>query len=94
MSFDPVMGTSSMPTAPSQPSATPRAVFEMGKFRVKQLPTLTYPEDMTEEDYAYRHIAEMSQKTRFATGDIRRDVKNYLALKKIGRMMTGLLEDE
>ena len=82
MSFDPIMGTSSTPVAPS-PSGpiapTPRAVFEMGKFRTRQLPTLTRPEDMTEEDYAYKHVAEMSQRTRFATGDIRRDVKKEKA---------------
>lgn len=51
--------------------------------------------NINEEDEAFMNIARLSQKTKYATGDLSKDIPNFLNMKKIARMLTGMLgEDE
>lgn len=49
---------------------------------------------LSDEEREYAHIARMSQKTKFATGNLEVDIKNYLTIKKMAEMITGLINDE
>lgn len=86
--INPMTGQPINLTSTTEKVHTPRMVFESGQH--KQMDLM----NMTEEDHAFMRIAEMSQKTKFATGDLSKDIPNYLTIKRIGRMMVGLLEDD
>jgi len=86
--IDPMTGQPLNPAPQLQREAGPRGVFEQPKVRTVD------PMNMSQEDIEFRHIADMSQLTKFATGDLSRDIPNYLAMRKIGRMMVGLLGED
>jgi len=82
--INPMTGQSLNAPAMEQAEAGPRLNFEGDVPSVVQ----------TEEEREFEHIVRMSQLTKFATGDINRDVKNYLAMKKIGQMMSGMMGED
>ncbi len=89
--INPMTGQS-MQSAPTPDRVhVPRSVFEN---KAQEPMTMTSIMDMSEEERVFNRIAEKSQLTRFATGDLNKDIQNFLTMRKIGRLMTGLMGDD
>jgi len=78
--IDPMTGQSFNAPRMEQGEAGPRVSFEGDVPSVVQ----------TEEEEKFAHIARMSQKTKFATGNLDVDIRNYLAIKNIADAIVDL----
>lgn len=87
--IDPMTGHSLTPSPVVERVHSPRGVFESGI----QLSQDGSTGDNVEDEH-FQRIAALSQMTKFATGDLSKDIPNYLTIKKISRLMVGLLGDD
>ena len=89
--INPMTGTP-VNAAPAPEQVHPvRGMFD-SKPNHQQMPVAN-PMDMSEEEMQFQRIAELSQLTKFATGDLAKDIPNYLTIKRIARQMVGLLDE-
>lgn len=86
--MNPMTGNPFNPEPTTQPEPKPRVSFEDPV--VNKLNELVNSDEAAE----FAHMARMASKTKFATGNVEVDIRNWLTMKKIGKMMSGMMNDE
>ena len=81
-------GQSSAPTVEVAQEAGPRLNFDD--------PISQKLDGMVQSDEAaeFAKIARLASKTKFATGNLETDIRNYMKMQRIGKEIAGLLSDE
>lgn len=86
--FDPMTGQSSDAPQQVQREAGPRLNFEDPM--AKKLDDIVQSEEAAE----FAALAKAASKTKFATGNLEVDIRNYMKLHRISSEIAGLMSNE
>jgi hypothetical protein len=86
--FNPLTGQSPSEPAMEQKEFGPRQSFED--------PVAKHLDEMVHSDEAaeFAHIARLASKTKFATGNIEVDIRNYMKMQRIAQSIAEFIGDE
>jgi hypothetical protein len=86
--FNPLTGQSSSEPAMEQREFAPRQNFDNPV--AQKLDELVHSDEAAE----FAHIARLASKTKFATGDLETDIRNYMKMQRIAQEIAGMLGDD
>ena len=86
--FNPLTGQ-----APSAPTEAPR---EAGPRLNFEDPMAQKMDQMVQSDEAaeFAKLARLASKTKFATGNLEIDIRNYMKMKRIGAEIAGMMSND
>ena len=89
--IDPMSGNPIQAVETARPAPAPRVNFDYSQhLQMNSSNEAKWDSALSE----YDELAFAASKTKFATGDSQKDIQNYLAMRKIGELMSGLLSND